>query len=638
MADSQQSHRAIALLHRRPAYAVNAPALLRHVCFRAEDSIEAASVTMAALKRAILIADLNLVLLSIQSRCGATALSSFRMPVVPSSVNESREVETERASLAAKMLAAEKLRPPEGGHERLVDRTQTMLIRLPAPGAALAQWRARICIDLHGEYYSLTYILDQLDPQSAGHKKGEHHAGSPKPKARHDGEPDFSATLFRAVAQEMSQAAEHQDTAARPARHHTDYSHYLDWWYRDIWARFDADALPAAYPFPGIPFAEFYGIAMQTERHPDAGTESSGHDPIIWPGASDEATRRKDLYSFVNANRDFLRGILQLAPGDDGSDKDANCVLCTMLWGSAIYGSSLGRPPSPGTDPGEETAPRAPPPRPVPLQYFVVSHGWSKYLLGRILRRLNALGELRSAAVLDLSLLDRASERMRALRNEIDEQLHTRDPNRDSATLEHGHLHRVQGTLNEIADSEINGGLLARVGRSRAYAADFKQRMEDMGFGRIDGWEPYDVFMHRNLFKTLEYIDAIGSRFEGLAATMQRLTAARNLHEVAEVERDIAHIQRIGEIIGWTAFAYYGGQLLATMLRHYALHYCEGAEHAAAICAWAGSEHDAEFAGKAIMVALAVILALIFVLRRMHAIRRTTHAIKRLWPRRKTPP
>ncbi len=333
--------------------------------------------------------------------------------------------------------------------------------------------------------------------------------------------------------------------AANAERHYAEYRRYLDWWYREIWDCFDRHALAPEPLFPGSVFAEFYGMAMQTSGPSDIGVDpASSHDPIIWPRMSDEKSRREELYRWVNNNRDFLRGVLQLDCADDGVDRDANCVLCTMLWGTAIYGSALGRPLA--AQYGEAATGGS---RPMPLHYFVISHGWSKYLLGRILRRLQTLGELRSAAVLDLPRLDGASDRMRALRNQIDESLHTRDPNRDSATLEQRHLRLIQGSLNEIADSHIDGGLLARVSRSRHYAQDFKQRMKDMGFGPIDGWEPYDVFMHRNLYKTLEYIDGIGTRFEGLASTVQRLTAARNLYEVAEVEKDIAHIQRIGEII-----------------------------------------------------------------------------------------
>jgi len=568
MVDVRQSERALALLHRRPAYAVNAPGLLRHRCYRVRNLIEAPSVELAEQHRQHLIAGVNFALRAIQEQSDATPCWLFH----------SRH------------------HTPKP-HERQIGTGQTMLVHLPTIDPDLVGWRARICVDMHGEYYSVTYILDQSKPEPRGSRRHEAQAAAPTS----DGV-DLGADLFRSVARELSHIAAmgEKDAAAAP-RQYRDYRRYLDWWYREVWERFDRHAFETGCEFPGELFAEFYGVAMQTSGPTDIIVDPAArHDPIIWPRVRDEESRLRPLYRWVNDNRDFLRGALHLDPTDDGIDRDANCVLCTMLWGSAVYGSSLGRP-LPATDNGARAAP-------APLHYFVISHGWSKYLLGRILRRLHALGELRSAAILDLEGLDRASDQMRALRNEIDDSLHTRDPEHNSATLEHDRLRAIQGKLNEIADSRIDGGLLQRVSRSRYYTQDFKQRMEDMGFGHIDGWEPYDVFMHRNLFKTLEYIDGIGTRFEDLAATVQRLTAARNLHEVAEVEKDIAYIQSIGEIIGWTAFAYYGSHVLSLVI--YPL--CTFFSCSAAWCDRFHDHQDALTWSAGIMIPIAILLGVAF--------------------------
>jgi hypothetical protein len=224
---------------------------------------------------------------------------------------------------------------------------------------------------------------------------------------------------------------------------------------------------------------------------------------------------------------------------------------------------------------GEAPAPKR------PERYLLVHDGISRFQLGRLLRRFHVLDELRCAAIFDFSKLIRASERIRTLGNEIDNRLRTLDRNAEKPSLTSQSLSEIQGRLNELtsgprtADAGENatsmeekaaGGLLYRINRSRYYARDFKQRMDDMLFANIDGWEPYSIFMHRNLYPILDHIDSIGTRFDSLASRVERLTEARNVEELVKVESEIAYIQSIGEIIGWTAFAYYFAQILSKVI------------------------------------------------------------------------
>ena len=94
-----------------------------------------------------------------------------------------------------------------------------------------------------------------------------------------------------------------------------------------------------------------------------------------------------------------------------------------------------------------------------------------------------------------------------------------------------------------------------------------------MLFARIKGWEPYDAFMHRNLFPMIDHIDSIGVRFEALAARVERLNEERDVAELINLQGKIAYIQEIGEYIGWTAFAYYAGQIIGKGL-HLLPHDC----------------------------------------------------------------
>jgi hypothetical protein len=211
----------------------------------------------------------------------------------------------------------------------------------------------------------------------------------------------------------------------------------------------------------------------------------------------------------------------------------------------------------------------------MPERYFLVHDGISRFQLGRLARRFHVLDEPRCAAIFDFEKLIRASEWIRTLDNDIDQRLRTAEPDRDAPSPLPGALTEIQAKLNELTagpqsrgDQKTIGGLLYRVNRSRYYARDFDQRMTDMLFRRIEGWEPYDIFMHRNLYPIMDHIDSIGRRFDALAARVQRLTDASNVVELVSVQKEIAHIQIIGEIIGWTAFAYYGGQIFDKFLPH----------------------------------------------------------------------
>src|SRR5262249_35497536 len=135
-------------------------------------------------------------------------------------------------------------------------------------------------------------------------------------------------------------------------------------------------------------------------------------------------------------------------------------------------------------------------------------------------------------------------------------------------------------------------GLTYRINRSRSYARNFKLGMRDLRFALIKGWEPYDAFMHRSLFPTIDHIDGIGQRFEALSSRVERLTEQRDVAESINVQNRIADIQEIGEIIGWTAAAYYAGQIFSKAL-HILPHHCELCETGIDLCGaigWIG--HD----------------------------------------------
>jgi len=572
-----------AILHRRPAYAVNSPAVLCHQCYRLDDVVKSESPLLSAIRRNIATIRLNAVLFSIQMAGRNAADQSdifvFRIPECEEPITEVERTEARRLDEKKREFAG--LCAPYSRFLCEVDSQRTILSMLPVVDGVSTGWtgwtgwRARMRVDLHSEFYSVTFILDRVLDKTGG-----------------DGpQSSTPASIPRGRSRE-----------------------YVNEWYRAIWTRF-FKALEAAGANPNFPcekFNECRGLVLVAPLDADdkaaEALRPTGHDPIVdLLRVRQRAEERKErLYGWLNGRLDLMREILQFDQLYRQKDQDANCVLCTVLQGRGIYASSLGQVESvrrlgqsgPAAPLDDGTGSHE------PDRYLILHDGIPRFQLGRLLRRLHALDELRCAAVFDFRALISASERIRTLGNEIDRQLHTDEKHRDKPALTREALADVQGRLNELTAIAVDGGLLYRINRSRYYAQDFKLRMGDMFIEQIDGWEPYDIFMHRNLFPILDHIDSIGNRFNALATRVERLTDARNVEELVNVESEIAYIQSIGEIIGWTAFAYYLGQIISKIIHPL----CTAVPCLpASSCEWA-ADHDYAMSVSVVIAALVAII------------------------------
>lgn len=489
-----------ARLHRRPAYAVNSPAVLCHRCFYFKDPGGGATSTSHWRHNAT--DALNKVLSDIQM-AGRGGSEGLVLTFGLQNSDTSTESPIDRQ-------AADPLR---------VGPQETILVNLHVlddKSDDWKGWRARMRVDLHSEYYSVTFILD-----------------------RHDLKPP---SVLARSPETIPTTPKDSDT-------------YVSEWYNRVWERFFAlfEAKGARLAFPSEQFFECRGLVLDT-MPPEPPCPTPAQFPIVDPRLS--KTKRADakaaLEKWIDDKGDLMFWILRLNRSEL-KDQDANCVLCSVMNGRGVYASSMGR-----SEAEIRAAKPTPHVRARPERYLLLQHGLPRFQVGRLLRRLHVLDELRCAALFNFKELIAASERIRALGSTIDHRL------RGGATeLSRDALRGIQKELNGLTSDEKIGGLLFRINRSRYYARSFQVGMKDLLFGRIKGWEPYDAFMNRNLFPTIDHIDAIGVRFEALAARVERLTEERDVAEQINVQSKIAYIQEIGEIIGWTAFAYYAGQILS---------------------------------------------------------------------------
>jgi hypothetical protein len=615
-ADQAEAETLNTVVHRRAAYRVNAPVLVRHVCYRDEKvaSWKEDSGPAAVKRMNEFIESLNLALRDVHRLCKLETLSLFKLHAhyPESSQGDANEGEGSRKLPHESLLIA--------------------LKNLPSP---LDSWRVRLRVDIHAEYYSLTFIFDL-----------------PRPF-------DETARRYRDLASAQAVKA-FQDSLSREPVAPELYEDFIEAAYGRIWDK--VDCFFKKVRWPGVDFTQFRGAALDINRASESGT-----GPLVgdWTAEARIAFRRSRqlIRERLNVNSAFFRALLQIKEPDTPlePDPDVNCVLCEVLDGNAVYGSSLGKQVDQSSN--------------QPLRYFVICDALPPYQLGRLLRRLHVLGELRHAALLDLTKLHRAGIEIRALSNWINKRQNpdpsaaeqvaspgeqvtspaakdapyaAKDASRgskdtsqrparekiDFAELQK-HLHKI--AYDPKPNRGIAGGLPYRVNRSRSYAQAFKNRVIELRVQRLEGWEPYDLFVQRTLYQEFNFIDGIGRRYEAMEARVQRLTQAQHLHELEIVEREIKYILAIGEIIGWTAFAYYASQILAKI----AVHYCPDPSTASFVCLYRHVDADPQFAATLIALGVALALGLGFrVLKRVankkHLIGWSRRAVDRLRRRRAT--
>jgi Protein of unknown function (DUF3422) len=530
------------LPHQRPAHGVNAPALFRHVGYRIAgdtgDPLRALDWAEAKAYRARYIEQLNEILMEIQDTCGAPEVFLFGS-------NKDK---------GAKDVS-------------WVDPRKTLLTvlnpRSNDPTLDLSAWRFRLRVDVHTEYYYITLILDQ------------------KP----DGERSpLLGSAWQACLYEK-QLGISKNSSVASTRTAGDVETIVKFFYEDVWNTVDRHLLSLLEKLKGQRFTEFRSIALRClpSLFDDMKTEVA-HPHFIVEDKQRLEHARTALHKWVNANGDVIRGILKYDLLRRAIDRDANCVLCEVLDGGAVYGSSLGQnTPVPVDDPkGAGGEPR----ELAPLRYFIVYNDLSNYQLGRLVRLTNVLGELRMAAVFDLTQLSNASVRIQTLGNKIT-AMTGRAAEKQSAekqiaktTLSEAQLKAIQKELYEIGSSNIPGGLAFRAARSRYYAAAFKSRLRGMRVQRIEGWEPYDSFVRRKIYQVFSFVSEVGVRFEALANRIHRLVTVHNAQrlnmfqdnvaalvgQMTKTNGEILKINVLGEAIGMTAFAYYGGHIIADLI------------------------------------------------------------------------
>lgn len=151
--------------------------------------------------------------------------------------------------------------------------------------------------------------------------------------------------------------------------------------------------------------------------------------------------------------------------------------------------------------------------------------------LDRLMLRLHTMANTRLMA---LRGWDKMADVLKGL-NWVDQMLSNLEAEASTKEpLQEAGIKRLYKELNEATSSErVPGGLLLRASRSAHYASEFKRLIPSLHIHRIEGWEPYDMFMSRKLFGAFEHIRFLGSRAETLRQRLDRLV------ELAQLESSL---------------------------------------------------------------------------------------------------
>lgn len=397
--------------------------------------------------------------------------------------------------------------------------------------------RAKIRVENHTEYVSLTSILDASvrlsEPAGSAslRNKIETFLGN------------FRIGTWRPLAAAWPKFDDIEDT----------YSFI----YRDIWEKhffpeiLNVDGMLAKNATPpeagslGARFADFRGF-VSCEPYPDNVddcTKESKEDPDLAKLGLEYQRVQEPFYKIDEDQRgrwqrtgrpsenwarrrlDNAWPFLKLATDDGASPLPGRTeyTASRVMEGRALYVSAL----APQPELGVPGAPER------PLYFYVHSVTQCERQIGRLIDRLCQLGTLRLAAIIALpefktigQTLADVSKEIDAARNELHslvQNARVKGFNRDKAEQEIlGKLDSIQNKMSSLSrgrpGSQNKGlgeaSLEYRLLRSRYYRQGFESLIDSMRIERIEGYQPYDEFIARRLGSAFNFIEGLGARVE----------------------------------------------------------------------------------------------------------------------------
>jgi Protein of unknown function (DUF3422) len=351
--------------------------------------------------------------------------------------------------------------------------------------------------------------------------------------------------------------------------------------YHEIWERFcvsifETQAIDIADL--GKVFADFRGIVVGSNSNKfNASNDGNApcfqlpfrHSPVAAP-IIDE-TLVKQLWPFLTSETrvDFSK---------------FEFTASAMLKRNALYVTALGAQPS--------VLPKGPR---FPLLYFFHSKAPNHWQLGRLVDRINNLGTVRLAAIMYHDDLIQAGHTLREIEKKIsgtitavhklaspDKPVQTSEshsePHAQASQMKEDStgplintveelssgqaLKNIQGAFTDIqtemsaVSKTFDNDIGYRIERSRYYVQQFAQGIRDLRIRRIEGYQPYHVFVQRRLGPMFEYITMLGRRLEQVEKDISALFQYYQAQHTTTVaissearQTEIERLQALGELV-----------------------------------------------------------------------------------------
>lgn len=372
------------------------------------------------------------------------------------------------------------------------------IVPINRPGP-IEDFRLRVRVDVHTELFSFTYLIDQVGQIGKG---------------------------------DLSEKFVELSDDSQPLRQ----SAAMDWLVNGIWKSEElrcANEIIGWLRRPGAAqgseqpvgrlITDFRSVVVCAEPNCRLGPPRLEETAIRDAEAlAHKRSLHDSLVTYAERNAPLIRHIAD-PQADSETAAGGEAVVCGMLNGNALYAAALGQ-----WGEGVE--------RIQPIRHLLIYAGTSSAQLGRLLRRMHILGELRHAALIDYQPdpdlvaqdagqegnvrrgLRDASRAIAALSYELTRETH-------EITESEVPIGRLQGFVSELASISqmVDGGLTYRVEQSRYYAREFKATIKHLRVTPVSDWQAYDDFVERYIMHRFARIDRIGNRYEALGRRVDRL-------------------------------------------------------------------------------------------------------------------
>jgi Protein of unknown function (DUF3422) len=419
--------------------------------------------------------------------------------------------------------------------------------------------------ELHTEYWSLSTVADLSRVPRTNRVR--------------------TVAVVRDVYQPLGSLCAHLDRLEalidQDARDSSDFAEIHQYVYNGFWEdlfdRIIWPYLPDDVLSLGSVIADFRGLVLGTPTSDAAPSKGSFfQSPLNRTAEQDSSPRHfvaREMPRHPNWAACKLEGLwpflsIETSIGDAKIDfKKYEFTASLMLGGRAIYVTALGAQPSQRAGTQGEI---------VPLFYVIYTDVLNTWQIGRLVDRIHHLGTSRLAAITEVDLLRQAGHSLRVLANEVaDIMSANRDMDLDPRVMQ-GQINltreRVSFVQRELARirNSTAGRLEYRIERSRYYVRQFRTNLAALRIRRIEGFQPYDVFVERRLGSVFMFVDMLGVRYDRLIRDIELLYQYIHAQSLLRVSERIGRrndaiedVQAVGEVILLVfLMPYYLGNLL----------------------------------------------------------------------------